>query len=205
MRFERDSFLAGVAVGNTLRGWSGGGGVSTPCLACHTLITMADGSLRRLDSLKPGDEVLSGDGRPTRVSRVVRGRWNDRHILYTFEGGTVIDEADKHRFYNLEQGFWQYLKDWKIGEHARRSDGTIAALLKVERIDEPMECFGLWTESRDYFAEGLLTGETAANQRLLKDATLEKAADMLASVPPEVLADYMRREGFIHEETDDLN
>lgn len=97
------------------------------------------------------------------------------------------------------------MKDWKIGEHARRSDGTIAALLKVERIDEPMECFGLWTESRDYFAEGLLTGETAANQRLLKDATPEKAADMLASVPPEVLADYMRREGFIHEETDDLN
>lgn len=234
MRFEKDSFLAGVAVGNSLRGWSGGGGgASTPCLAGHTRITMGDGSLRRLDSLSPGDEVLGGDGQPTRVTLAVRGRWNVRHVLYTFEDGTVIDESDKHRFYNVEQGFWQYLKDWKIGEHAVAlgADGGAAvdggradtvsgpcdeipesvmarhltALVKVERIDEPAECFGLWTESGDYFAEGLLTGETAANQRLLKDATPEKAARMLASVPPEVLADFMRREGYVHEEAFDLD
>ncbi len=204
MRFEKDSFLAGVAVGNTLRGWSGGGS-SAPCLAGHTLITMADGSRRRLDSLKPGDEVLGGNGQPSRVIRLARGGLNERHVLYTFSDGTVIDEADKHRFYNVEQGFWQYLKDWRPGEHAVREDGGQAALISRETVEEPTERFGLWTESRDYFAEGLLTGETAANQRLLKDATPEKAADMLASVPPEVAADFMRREGFIREEADALN
>lgn len=152
------------------------------CLSGDTLITMADGTMRRLDEVQPGDLLLAGDGTPTRALRVDRGRWNDHHTLYHFEDGTTIDEIHDHRFYNCEQGFWQLLRRWNIGDHARRQDGVAVALVAVERVDEPAEMFGLWTESRDYWANGLLSGETAANQALLADATAEQAVEMMASL-----------------------
>lgn len=179
--------------------WTGG-----TCLSGGTLITMADGRTKRLDEIRPGDLLLAGDstptqarrvarfcnvdkfaaapGTPTRVRRVARGRWNDHHTLYRFSDGTVIDEIHDHRFYNCEAGFWQLLRRWRIGDHARRQDGAEVALVSVERVDEPAEMFGLWTESRDYWANGLLSGETAANQALLADATAEQAAEMMASL-----------------------
>lgn len=152
------------------------------CLSGDTLITLADGGTRRLAEVRPGDLLLAGDGTATRVRRVARGRWNDHHTLYRFEDGTVIDEIHAHRFYNCEAGFWQLLERWNIGDHARRQDGAEVALVSVERVEEPAEMFGLWTESRDYWANGLLSGETAANQALLADATAEQAADMMASL-----------------------
>ena len=157
--------------------WTGG-----VCLSGDTLITLADGGTRRLASIRPGDLLLAGDGTPTRARRVARGRWNCRHTLYRFADGTVIDEIHAHRFYNCEAGFWQLLERWHIGDHARRQDGAEVALAAVERVEEPAEMFGLWTESRDYWANGLLSGETAANQALLADATAEQAADMMASL-----------------------
>lgn len=155
---------------------------SQACLAGGTLITMADGSRKRLDEVRPGDLLLAGDGTTTRALRVARGRWNDYHTLYRFEDGAVIDEIHDHRFYNCEAGFWQLLRRWHIGDHARRQDGAEVALVSVERVDEPAEMFGLWTASRDYWANGLLSGETAANQALLADATAEQAAEMMASL-----------------------
>lgn len=155
---------------------------SQTCLSGDTLITLADGGTRRLDSIQPGDLLLAGDGTPTWARRVARGRWNDHHTLYRFEDGTVVDEIHAHRFYNCETGFWQLLERWRIGDHARRQDGAEVALVAVERVEEPAEMFGLWTESRDYWANGLLSGETAANQALLADATAEQAADMMASL-----------------------
>lgn len=152
------------------------------CLSGDTLIVMADGSRKRLDEVRPGDLLLAGDGTPTRAVLVRRGQWNSHHTLYHFADGTVIDEIHDHRFFCVEQGFWQLLRRWKIGEHARRQNGTEVALVAVERVDEAAEMFGLWTESRDYWANGLLSGETAANQALLANATAEQAAEMVASL-----------------------
>lgn len=162
--------------------WTGG-----TCLSGDTLITLADGSTKRLDEVQPGDLLLAGNSKPTRVRRVARGQWNNHHTLYRFADGTVIDEIHDHRFYNCEAGFWQLLRHWKIGEHARRQDGAEVALVSVERVDGPAEMFGLWTESRDYWANGLLSGETAANQALLADATAEQAAEMMASLEEQAI------------------
>ena len=162
-----------------------------PCLSGDTPITMADGSTRPLRELHFGDQVLSGSGEATAVISTSRGRINPYHTLYTFEDGTVIDESADHRFYNVDLGYWAWLRDWRIGDRARRVDGSTTALVAVERVDEPAECYGLWTESRDYWAGGLLSGETMANQRLLAEATAEQAAEMLASIEPEMLREMM--------------
>ncbi len=165
--------------------------VGTVCLSGDTPITMADGSTRPLRELRFGDQVLAGSGEATGVISVSRGRMHHYHTLYTFEDGTVIDESADHRFYNVDLGYWAWLKDWRIGDRARRVDGSTTALVSRERVDEPAECFGLWTESRDYWAGGLLSGETMANQRLLAEASAELAAEMLGSIEPEMIREMM--------------
>lgn len=161
------------------------------CLSGDTLITLADGTARRLDEMAVGDMVLGGDGRPARVLRLGRGIWNDRHTLYHFADGTTVDETHEHRFYNVDQGFFQKLKNWRIGDRARRQDGGETVLAAVERITERAEMFGLWVERGSYWANGLLSGDASANQPLLADATAEQAADMVLSLREKDLLQIM--------------
>lgn len=161
------------------------------CLSGDTLITIADGTDKRLDALTEADIVLGGDGMPAKILRLARGRWNPYHTLYRFADGTIIDEVHEHRFYNCEQGFWQKLKNWRIGEHARRIDGGAAALVDVQRIEERKEMFGLWVERDSYWANGLLSGDAKANLPLLENATAEQAADMAASLNEKALLKVM--------------
>ena len=172
----------------------GGTGNDGTCLAGHTLITLADGTARRLDQLAVGNMVLGGDGQPARVLRLGRGVWNDRHTLYHFADGTTIDETHEHRFYNIDQGFWQKLKAWRIGDRARRQDGGEAALGAVERIRERAEMFGLWVERGSYWANGLLSGDASANLPLLADATVEQAAEMAASLEERTILNLLEME-----------
>ena len=76
------------------------------CLSGDTLITMADGSERRLDSLKEGDKVLAQDGIIDTIYTLKRGFYSPYHTFYYFDNGSIIDETHDHRFYNKTQGFW---------------------------------------------------------------------------------------------------
>lgn len=152
------------------------------CLSGDTMITLADGTEWRLDGLTGAELVLGGDLRPARILRLARGVWSDRHILYHFADGTTIDETHEHRFYNVTQRFWQKLRLWRIGDHAKRLDGGTPALVSVEPVEERAEMFGIWVERGSYWANGLLSGDASANRPLLADATAEQAADMAASL-----------------------
>jgi hypothetical protein len=154
----------------------------TVCLVGDTPILMADGIEKRLDSLKAGDLVMDIDGAPTEVLLVKRGSMNPYHTIYYFEDGYYIDEASTHRFFNVEKGFWEHLSKWEIGQHARDFNGKNHALLSKERLDEPRENFGLFTESGRYFASGLLSGPAKCNRDLLKNATLGDAVNMVGSI-----------------------
>lgn len=164
------------------------------CLSGDTLITLSDGSEKRLDDLTENDVVMGGDMKPAKILRLARGHWNTYHILYRFDDGTTVDEVHEHRFFNIDQGFWQKLKNWNIGDRSRRVDGGETALVAVERIEESKEMFGLWVERNGYWANGLLSGDAEANLALLADATAEKAVDMVESLSERQIADLLRKE-----------
>lgn len=164
-----------------------GGDVDPVCLAGETLITLYDGSKKQLKDLNIDDILLSGSGEPTKIMAITCGGKSDYHTLYYFEDGIIIDEAHRHRFYNVEHGFWQYLDEWEINNRAKCEDGTTKKLISKEIIWEPCMRYGLWTESRDYYANGLLSGETAANQELFGTMDLQQAVKMLASLTPDKL------------------
>lgn len=152
------------------------------CLSGDTLITLADRTERRLDELTGSELVLGGDLRPAHILRLARGMWSPSHTLYHFDDETVINETHEHRFFNVEQGFWQKLKNWRVGDHAKRLDGGAPALVSVEPKEERAEMFGIWVERGSYWANGLLSGDASANRPLLADATVEQAIDMAESL-----------------------
>lgn len=152
------------------------------CLSGDTLITLADRTERRLDELTGSELVLGGDLRPAHILRLARGMWSPSHTLYHFDDETVIDETHEHRFFHVEQGFWQKLKNWRVGDHAKRLDGGAPALVSVEPKEERAEMFGIWVERGSYWANGLLSGDASANRPLLADATVEQAIDMAESL-----------------------
>ena len=152
------------------------------CLAGDTLITMADGTAKEMQYIKPNDLLLSRNGELTKVLQVRRGTFNSYHTLYYFDNGTVIDETHEHRFFNMTQGFWQRLKRWNIGDIALDQNGNEVQLIKKERIDEEVENFGIFVESGNYYANGLLSGEAWLNKPLLAEASVDQAIDMMLSV-----------------------
>lgn len=162
------------------------------CLSGDTLITLADRTERRLDELTGTEMVLGGDLHPARILRLARGMWSPSHTLYHFDDETVIDETHEHRFFNVEQGFWQKLKNWRVGDHAKRLDGGAPALVSVEPKEEQAEMFGIWVERGSYWANGLLSGDASANRPLLADATVEQAIDMAESLAEKDLMRILR-------------
>lgn len=171
--------------------------IEAPCLSGDTLITMTDGTVKQMQDIVVGDMVISQTGKPTRVYNTARGVFNDYHVLYHFDDGTVIDETHDHRFYNVEQGFWQRLKHWKLGEHAVGQNGAEIALVSKELVTERAEMFGIFTEDGTYFANGLLSGAAQCNRTLLETATAEKAIDMMLSLEEEKIIKLMGLESVL--------
>ena len=166
-----------------------GGGAE--CLAGDTLITMADGTTKEMQYIKPNDLLLSRNGKLTKVLQVRRGTFNSYHTLYYFDNGTIIDETHEHRFFNMTQGFWQRLKCWNIGDIALDQNGNEVQLIKKKRVDEKAENFGIFVESGNYYANGLLSGEAWLNKPLLAEASIDQAVDMMLSVDERQMIELM--------------
>lgn len=159
-------------------------GGTSECLAENTLITMADGSQKRIDEITVGEVVLDKNGKENLVYRVSHEIYAP-HRYYYFSDGTVINEVMKHRFYNVEQGFYQLLQLWNIGEHAVNSKGEEIELIRVEEGIGNKQCFGIFTVAGNYYANGLLSGQAKCNTEFLADMTIDKAIDMLLSIDSE--------------------
>lgn len=170
---------------------------ASTCLSGDTMITMADGTLKRMDCLCSGEIVLSENGLPSRIHATRRGHFSNYHTLYHFEDGTVIDETHPHRFYNVDKGFWQRLQNWNIGDRAINQYGKEVALISIECLEEETEMFGIWTDSGTYYANGLLSGAAFCNKKLLAEASAEQAIEMMLSTDEEMLIQLMGLDGVL--------
>jgi hypothetical protein len=85
----------------------------------------------------------------------------------------MIDEVSAHRFFNIDQGFYQIMKKWKIGERAIKKDGTTPALISKKIIHEKARQYGIWVEGGCYYANDLLSGQAKCNREYLAEATID--------------------------------
>ena len=134
------------------------------CLAGDTLITMADGTERRIDSLAVGDEVLSYNP-VTMELEADRITYSDAganktynyYDIWEFSDGRILKTVHRHRLYNVESQGMVNMDEWQLGEHALTRD-CCAALVKHTHVSETVNHYTIFTGNQNYFANGLLAG-----------------------------------------------
>lgn len=136
------------------------------CLTGDTLITMFDGTTKRIDQIELGDQVLSLDKEGKQVPGYVyycdshcnhTGKHYDRFV---FEDGTELKIVHRHRFYNVNEKKFVHLDLWYEGDEAYKLDGTTTALKETHLRDYEGDIphYTLFCEHNTYFANGILCG-----------------------------------------------
>lgn len=150
------------------------------CILGDSIITMADDTTKEFKDIVVGDEVKFYDFEQKQWRSAVvtwfhmvhpNGTKEDQTLSkqmfyneYTFEDGTIIKTAMRHRFYNVEQQAFVYMPLWNIGEHTLKDDGTEIALVSVRRVevDTPITYCQMKFENESYvnfIANGCITGD----------------------------------------------
>lgn len=171
-------------------------GNGNPCLPGETMIATPNGEVR-LDSLKPGDQVLSSIG-PTIVSHNWGPEPVSSYIKYYFENNIVIKETAPHPFYNVDRNVYLRLPKWEIGEHALDINGNKVKLLSKEICPEPSEKYSLFTAAGDYYANGLLNGSIICNKKLLAKASGKNVVQIIKSLDQDAILQQLDlKRGFL--------
>ena len=142
-------------------------GFASYCLTGDSLVTMADGTQKRLDEIEIGDSVLSLDWETKDlIARKVIFTDKDENKSFTefdrwiFADGTEIKTVHRHEFYNVEKGRMAYMDTWEIGDHAYRIDGSKVELVGHETVKETVKHYKITLEGdTNYFVHGLLNGD----------------------------------------------
>lgn len=150
------------------------------CLRGDTLVTMADGSYKRLDDIELGDMILAYDWSTMKLgahevlktNKYDTTNFVEESTLYKFDDGTELEVMNHHKFYNVEHRCFMNMSEWQIGEHTLKEDGTHPALVSIEELHERKQHYTLSILGGvNYFANGLISGDSIAP----KDIDLEIA------------------------------
>lgn len=135
------------------------------CLTGDTLITLANGTQKRIDELTLSDKVLSYNPSTMQLEAdeitytdSKKDKSFTEYTRYIFSDNTEIKTVHRHRFYNMEKQAMTHMDEWKIGEHAIKQDGTVVELISSELIKETVKHYTIFTKNQNYFANGLLSG-----------------------------------------------
>lgn len=137
------------------------------CLTGDTLITLANGSAKRIDQIEYTDKILAIDPETgefcstsvTYTDAKINKSYN-HYDRFEFDDGTVVTVVHRHRFYNVEDQRMIHLDAFSLGDRAYKIDGTCPRLISaIEHYEEKETMhYTIFTEKQNYFANGLLSG-----------------------------------------------
>lgn len=135
------------------------------CLTGDTLITLANGTQKRIDELTLQDKVLSYNPTTQEIETdeitytdSTENKIFTEYDVWSFSNGTIIKTVHRHRFYNVERQEMVYMDEWNIGEHAINQNGELIALVSHKNVKEQVKHYTIFTKNQNYFANGLLSG-----------------------------------------------
>ena len=161
-------YADGTKIGEVAKEATTGGDSSSTdpiCLTGDMLITLADGSKKRIDEITLDDKVLSYNPETMKLeadqvtySDSDRVKTDSKYDVWTFYDGTTIKTAHRHRFYNVEHQAMVYMDEWKLGEHTINIEGKEIELVSHEVVEQEVRHFTIFTKNQNYFVNGLLSG-----------------------------------------------
>lgn len=136
------------------------------CLTGDTMITMYNGTQKRIDKIELGDLVLSLNEEGKRVPGYVYycdshcnnvGKHYDRFV---FDDDTELKVVHRHRFYNMEEQKFVHIDLWYEGDRAYKIDGTKPRLkdIHLKEYEGDVPHYTIFCEHNTYFANGILCG-----------------------------------------------
>jgi|GEM_PF-3357173 len=150
---------------------------SEGCFSPETQIQMADGSSRRIDSLRAGDQVYNPlTHRSSRIKGLVKGPEAEPMIELGYDG-KLVHVTTKHAF--LTRSGVKAAKDLSPGEHLVGTDGKLHKLTDLRRlpVDPAQQVYNFVVDDPNdspthhvVVADGILTGDLQVQQDLAKGA-----------------------------------
>lgn len=171
------SVSGGVSKDGTVTG-DGTITIEFTCLTGDMLITLADGSQKRIDEITLDDKVLSYNPETMLLEEDTitycdsdKVKTDSKYDVWTFSDGTIVKTVHRHRLYNVERQAMTYMDEWKIGEHAINIDGAEIELVSHEVVEQEVRHFTIFTENQNYFVNGLLSGNRHTKKMNLHSST----------------------------------
>ena len=170
-----NSYLSGGDLSFKVNG-NGSISFNASCLTGDTLITLTDGSQKRIDEITTADKVLSINPETNELEAdeiiycdSAENKTHTEYDIYTLSDGTEIKTVHRHRFYNMERQAMVYMDEWNIGEHFIKIDGSSPALVSHEKVIETVKHYTIFTKkNQNYFANGALSGNRFTKKITIK-------------------------------------
>jgi hypothetical protein len=152
---------AGVAYSPTILSWT-----PTICLAEGTLITLADGSTKTIETISMSDliKVWDFDNGTVASATPLWIKKRESTIQYNaieFSDGTVLKTIGQHRIFNKQAKAFTYpmTDDTPVGTITVKTDGTEITLVSKKVVYEQVNYYNVITSGGylNCYAEGILT------------------------------------------------
>ena len=150
-----DRFTAGVATVSL-----------QTCLSGDTLISMADGTRKRIDQIKVGDIVTTVCGNEKVIfTDAPSHKVRDKYTEYFFSGGTKLTIIKDHRVYSPKHKRYVHISTLINGDKVVLENGNqIELLYKKVYCDKEICHYTIYTENcNGYYANDVLCGNIFAN------------------------------------------
>ena len=154
------------------------------CYVKGTLISLADGSTKRVEDITYEDTLLVWDfdnGRFTEAKPLWIQVCQTATYFYRlkFEDGTEIglvgQDGKCHRLFNVEKQEFISGTDFHVGEHTFNAEGKQVKLISIEIVEQEVEFYNIVTDFyMNCFANGLLTSTQYNNVYPIKDMKFVK-------------------------------
>lgn len=150
-----------------------------PCFVEGTLITLADGSQKKVEDINYGDEVLCYDfneGKQTTapIEFVMKKMQSNFYYKVSLSDGTELklvgSNGKSHRLYNVTKQSFMYPQDFEENDYTLKQDGTIATISSIEKVEEKVNFYNI--SSKDHinvYAENVLTSNRLNNRFEIKN------------------------------------
>lgn len=144
---------------------------NTTCLSGDTLITMADGSQKRIDQINKGDKILAyHKGKlvedEVKFTDALANKERNDVTIYYFDNNTKLTVIKDHRLFNVRTNKYTHLSEFIAGDETIDLHGHKLKLVKKERINKMTNHYTIFTKKYNtYFANNLLAGNIFSNMK----------------------------------------
>lgn len=150
-----------------------------PCFVEGTLITLGDGSQKKVEDINYGDEVLCYDfneGKQTTapIEFVMKKMQSNFYYKVSLSDGTELklvgSNGKSHRLYNVAKQSFMYPQDFEKDDLTLKENGDLVKVVSCEKIFETVNFYNI--SSKDHinvYAENVLTSNRLNNRFEIKN------------------------------------